>query len=136
MASRAYSPPIEPVVQLPPVLAFAIGARFAPRSTVENLIERMVDALDEIDGDPDEEANGDEMDGTASADDPLFPSDQPLLATTDGLPGDPDDAEPGGDEADGTNAEDEPLTGWTLRYARNFGPGCIVADSDRAWNEV
>lgn len=52
---------IEAVIPLPPVLALALGARAAPRSAVEAIIERMIEALDRVDGDPDLELNGDEQ---------------------------------------------------------------------------
>ncbi len=42
----------EAVVSLPPVLAFALGVPVAPRSAVEAVIEKMIAALNEIDGDP------------------------------------------------------------------------------------
>lgn len=51
----ATHPIIEPVVSLPPVLAFALGVPAAPRSAVEAVIEAMLTALDQIDGDPDVE---------------------------------------------------------------------------------
>lgn len=44
-------------IKLPPVLAHIVGAPVAPRRSVEELIERAIEALDELDGDPDEEEN-------------------------------------------------------------------------------
>ena len=59
----------EPVITLPPPLAFALGVPAAPRSAVEAVIERMIDALDTIDGDPDfQQDDGDSEDGNASED--------------------------------------------------------------------
>lgn len=68
MATRAHRAPAEPAIPLPPVLAFAIGAPAAPRSAVEAMIERLVEALDTLDGDPDVELNGDEADGSPAED--------------------------------------------------------------------
>lgn len=62
---RAESAPIK----LPPVLAFIMGAPVAPRSAVERTIERAIEALDTIDGDPDLEPDGDETDGNGAEDD-------------------------------------------------------------------
>jgi len=64
MATRA----IEPVIVLPPPIAFALGVPMAPRSAVEAVIETMIAALDTIDGDDDIEPNGDELDGQRDED--------------------------------------------------------------------
>lgn len=40
---------------LPPVLAYIVGAPVAPREAVEQLIERAIEVLDHMDGDPDAE---------------------------------------------------------------------------------
>lgn len=40
-------------VALPPILAFIMGVPVAPREAVERTIERAIEALDLIDGDPD-----------------------------------------------------------------------------------
>lgn len=40
-----------------------------PRAELARLTERLIDRMDEIDGDTDVEANGDEFDGTAGEDD-------------------------------------------------------------------
>lgn len=40
-----------------------------PRELIANEIERLIALLDSLDGDPDLEANGDELDGTAGEDD-------------------------------------------------------------------
>jgi hypothetical protein len=61
MATRAYTP--EAVVSLPPVLAFALGVPAAPRSAVESVIERMIEALDQIDGDPELEEDSEDCGG-------------------------------------------------------------------------
>jgi hypothetical protein len=84
MATRAINggasaPPITPeaVIALPPVLAFTLGVPAAPRSAVEAVIQKMIDALDQIDGDADFE-----------------PGDEPGPSYgNDGAAGDPDDAE-------------------------------------------
>jgi hypothetical protein len=53
---------------LPPILGFALGVPAAPRSAGEAVIERMIDALDTIDGDPDfQQDDGDSEDGNASS---------------------------------------------------------------------
>lgn len=49
----------EPVVALPPALAFALGVPAAPRSAVEAVIERMIAALDDLDGCEDDEDGAD-----------------------------------------------------------------------------
>jgi hypothetical protein len=41
-----------------------------PRNAVHAMIDRLIGWLDEQDGDPDLEANGDELDGTAAEDEP------------------------------------------------------------------
>lgn len=64
-----------------------------PRAELSRLTERMIDRMDEIDGDADAEVNGDELDGSAAEDD--F---HPQAANWLGFPGDPDDAEDGYDE--------------------------------------
>ena len=57
-----------PIV-LPPVLQYIMGLPAAPREAVERTIQAAIDALDLIDGDPDTERNGDELDGSAGEDD-------------------------------------------------------------------
>jgi hypothetical protein len=42
-------------IPLPPTLAYIMGAPAAPRSAVELLIERAIDELDLLDGNPDAE---------------------------------------------------------------------------------
>lgn len=66
MASKASAQP----VTLPPILAFIMGVPVAPRSAVERTIERAIEALDAIDGDPDLEPDGDETDGNGAEDEP------------------------------------------------------------------
>ena len=94
---------------------FRIGARFTPR-----LIER----LDLTDGDPDVEANGDEMDGTFAEDDQgiVVAGYGPGCETTDA-------GELDGDETDGNGAEDEPCA-WFPLYQE--GAGCPIADNGLA----
>lgn len=68
-----------------------------PRAALDRLTARMIDRLDEMDGDLDLELNGDELDGTGGEDDFLMHG-----ADSFGLPGNPEDAEdddPGEDEA-------------------------------------
>jgi hypothetical protein len=64
-----------------------------PRPMLARLVARMIDRLDEIDGDTDTEANGDELDGSMAEDD--FHGQN---ANWMGHPGDPDDAEDGGED--------------------------------------
>ena len=40
-----------------------------PRAELSRLTERLIDRMDELDGDPDIEVNGDELDGTGGEDD-------------------------------------------------------------------
>uniref|UniRef100_UPI0035CA680C hypothetical protein n=1 Tax=uncultured Sphingomonas sp. TaxID=158754 RepID=UPI0035CA680C len=40
-----------------------------PRAALERVAQMLIDHLDEIDGDPDREYDGDELDGTAGEDD-------------------------------------------------------------------
>jgi phage terminase Nu1 subunit (DNA packaging protein) len=40
-----------------------------PRRALDRLAQRAIDRLDELDGDPDVEANGDELDGSLGEDD-------------------------------------------------------------------
>lgn len=60
---------VDASIVLPPVLSYIVGAPAAPRAAVEALIEAAILALDTLDGDPDFEFNGDELDGTAGEDD-------------------------------------------------------------------
>lgn len=83
-----------------------------------------VDRLDALDGDPDLEPSGDELDGDPRAEDEFVIHPRGVGA---GCPlSDPPEAN--GDELDGDGAEDEPCA-WHPLYAN--GPGCIVSDSDR-----
>ncbi len=69
-----------------------------PRAALARLTECMIDRMDEIDGDPDFELHGDELDGSMGEDD--FHSQNSSWL---GYPGDPDDAE---DSFDQENAHD------------------------------
>lgn len=56
-------------------LPFALIGQAIPslsRHDLEALTERLIDALDEMDGDPDVERNGDELDGTGAEDEECF----------------------------------------------------------------
>jgi hypothetical protein len=64
-----------------------------PRAELSRLTERMIDRMDEIDGDADFEADGDELDGSMGEDDFHHQS-----ANWLGYPGDPDDAEDSHDQ--------------------------------------
>lgn len=57
MATAINKGGIRPVT-LPPVLAFIMGVPVASREAVERVIQRAIDALDEIDGDADFESVG------------------------------------------------------------------------------
>ena len=59
----ASAPPFD---QLAPLLRMVPGLS---RPLLARLTERMIDRLDELDGDPDVETNGDELDGTGGEDD-------------------------------------------------------------------
>lgn len=88
-------------VQLPPPLAYIMGTPAAPLEAVRNTIQRAIDALDDIDGDPDLEPNGDERDGNLSEDD--FCVHRPgMWGGGRGCP----IADPGGDEHDGREPTD------------------------------
>lgn len=63
------TPPAAPIA-LPAILAFITGVPMAPRHAVEQLIEQAIEALDLLDGDPDIEPNGDELDGEGAEDEP------------------------------------------------------------------
>jgi hypothetical protein len=64
-----------------------------PRPILARLVARMIDRIDEMDGDTDAEANGDELDGSMAEDD--FHGQN---ANWMGCPGDPDDAEEGDED--------------------------------------
>jgi hypothetical protein len=89
------SPSLDVVLAVIPALPAPLLARM-----VEHAIER----LDQLDGDPDVEANGDELDGCPE-EDPIFPA--PGVRGFDflGAAGDPDDAE---DDDPDTSVEDDP----------------------------
>ena len=76
-----------------------------PRAELERLAERVIETMDDLDGDPDVEANGDELDGSMGEDD--F---HQHGADTLGLPGNPDEAEdddPAGGAADDQGEPEE-----------------------------
>ena len=79
-------------IKLPPILAFIVGVEMAPRSVVENVIQKAIEALDELDGDPDLE--DDDPDQCMCRDDDL------TFRYQDGGAGDPDDGDPYMDEED------------------------------------
>jgi hypothetical protein len=54
MAPAIHTGEIRPVT-LPPILAYIVGVPVAPRVTVERLIDAAIEALNELDGDPDRE---------------------------------------------------------------------------------
>ncbi|MDB5583359.1 MAG: hypothetical protein JWR80_8535 [Bradyrhizobium sp.] len=64
-----------------------------PRPILARLVARMIDRIDEIDGDTDREANGDELDGSMAEDD--FHGQNTNWM---GYPGDPGDAEDGDED--------------------------------------
>lgn len=78
-------------IKLPPILAYIVGAEMAPRFVVENLIQKAIEALDELDDDADREdddpAEDDNEDRCLSRDDDL------TFRYDDGGAGDPDEAE-------------------------------------------
>lgn len=82
-------------IKLPPTLAYIVGVPVAPRTAVEQLIQRAIDELDELDGDPDLE------DATDAEDEGVSPA---ALAFADG-PGcsisDPDHEHDGREHEDG-----------------------------------
>jgi hypothetical protein len=65
-----------------------------PRAELARLTELMIDRMDEIDGDPEVELNGDELDCCGSNEEDTV---HHSFGPGDGLPGDPDDAEDGHD---------------------------------------
>lgn len=80
------------------------------RPRLERLVHTLIERMDEADGDPDIEANGDELDGINSEDDFwLFGSDgTPGCIISDPDLGADDEGEPDGDEADGSCIDDWP----------------------------
>lgn len=77
-----------PIVRLPTLDAMLTALPSWPRPVLTRLVARMIERLDELDGDPDVELNGDELDGSMAEDD--FHHQH---ANWLGYPGDPDDAE-------------------------------------------
>lgn len=113
----------------------ALPKTFAALDRLREAIERLdrpavamiatiaIDRLDQIDGDPEREPDGDEQDGTRAEDEPY-----------DGHaygPGCPisDGGEDNGDAADTADAEDECLTARALYYG-STGAGCVLCDDD------
>ncbi|HEX8443033.1 MAG TPA: hypothetical protein VF631_05235 [Allosphingosinicella sp.] len=76
-----------------------------PRPVLARLTARLIDHMDEMEPDPDVEANGDELDGTPTADDPIFPASGERGFDFLGAAGDPDDAE---DDDPDSSVEDDP----------------------------
>lgn len=77
-----------PDTRLLPAEAVLAAIPSFPRPVLARLTERMIDRMDEIDGDADIEPNGDELDGHLAEDDFHHQN-----ANWLGHPGDPDDAE-------------------------------------------
>lgn len=107
--------------------AFVSLAAYLDSAELGAAIETLIERLDAAAGDPDLEANGDEIDGNGSEDDfisyatngpgcPVADSDccaayddDLTRGDTDGAPGDPDDAEDGTDrEQDDSDREEGP----------------------------
>ncbi len=92
-------------VKLPPVLGFIMGVDFAPRASVERLIQKAIDALDELDGDPDAE--------------PVTWSED--IIREDECPDDCEDDDPCGQiDEDGINT--------CFAWVPSNGPGCTISD--------
>lgn len=102
-------------IPLPPALILRTGATVAPPALVAELIEQLIGALDEFDGDPDIEANGDEQDGTDAEDEELLrgtrrrASRGPGCIVSDNDKGVDDDGEPGTDEEREQMLDDVPM---------------------------
>ncbi|QQN73623.1 hypothetical protein [Croceicoccus sp. YJ47] len=99
-------------IKLPPTLSYMLGIDHAPRSVIDSMLQRAIDELDEIDGDPDLE------DATDLEDDFMF-SPRVTVSTEHGPGCAISDA--GGDVA----TEDDPRG-----YGHSFdrGPGCPFSD--------
>lgn len=54
---------------LPPLALLTQALPRLTRHELESVVELLIDRLDTVDGDPDVEANGDELDGNGSEDD-------------------------------------------------------------------
>lgn len=91
------------------------------RDEIETFIGVAIDLLDKFDGDPDLEANGDELDGSGAEDD--FCSHNP-----DG-PGCPIADAGEDDDPGGQMDEDEFNTGLSANLGYR-GPGCVWSDDD------
>ena len=95
-----------------------------PRNAVHAMIDRLIGWLDEQDGDPDIEPNGDEMDVGVVAwgrPDPLYrlPEHRDAAIALAGL----EDDEGNGDEMDNNGSEEDFIS------HRANGPGCPIADA-------
>jgi hypothetical protein len=98
------------------------------REAIELAVEALIGRLDEMDGDPDLEPNGDELDvgwcnGTVGKLDTGHEDDEEGYRSAPHLLS--EDYELSGDERDSGNAEDEELFA-----VAGAGPGCIVSDPD------
>lgn len=61
--------PMGEQIKLPPTLAYMLGIDRAPRAAIDAMLDQAIAELDAIDGDPDIEPTGDELDGTGGEDD-------------------------------------------------------------------
>lgn len=116
-----------PPIVLPPILAFMLGVPVAPRSSVEAVIERMIDALDALDGDPAVEPLPDWR-GV----DPRYRAelrDADAILAIEGV-GEDDPPEPNGDEEDGTLGEDDFC--FHSPACEMGAAGCPISDPDCA----
>ena len=104
--------------------ALAVGASAEPiytiraiRAIIQATVSPLIDVLNLIDGDPDVEANGDELD--QSYPEAAGPRGHVIAGRASGHEDDePDDEDCGGDEAEPNFA----------RIASRSGPGCTIAD--------
>lgn len=105
---------------LPPLTLLSQALPRLSRHELESVVELMIERLDAIDGDPDLEPNGDELDGNCSEDDdcphnvpihlhgPGCPISDPDLACDDSAI---DAADEGGLEVDEAEGQPKPLYG-------------------------
>lgn len=106
------------IVIAPPGALSAAQAFVVPdtRQAIELAVDAFISRLDDMDGDPDLELNGDELDGTG-AEDELAPGLHAGPFSGAGCPiSDPDDA----------RDEGEPI----YCSAGGHGPGCVISDPD------
>lgn len=97
---------------------------FPSRDQLASAIETMIAVLDAIDGDPDVEPNGDELDGDVSEAEPIFNGQ--YCYSRDDLPGDSADAEP---EEDRCDAGDDGV------FAGSALPACYCSPDLSRWDE-